>query len=278
MTNDPSTKRFKRTLVTTALPYANGPVHIGHLAGVYVPADIYVRYKRMRGEEVLFIGGADEHGVPISLKAKAEGITPQQVVDRYHTLIKESFEQFGIDFDICFTSYLKRAINTQQIILKEMEREWLPVFKSYKLNERHYGALSGLNKKETAEKYGDEQVKIWRRSFDVRPPKMEEDNPYNSLKNPAYRNVDPAEVPMCESLKDTIARTVPYFEKEIKPLVMEGKRVMIAAHGNSLRSLIKYFENISDDEIINVEIPTGTPLVYEFDDNFNVTNKYYLGK
>ena len=190
----------------------------------------------------------------------------------------KALKEAGIDFDICFTSYLKRAINTQQIILKEMEREWLPVFKSYKLNERHYGALSGLNKKETAEKYGDDQVKIWRRSFDVRPPMMEEDNQYNSLKNPAYRNVDPAEVPMCESLKDTIARTVPYFEKEIKPLVMEGKRVMIAAHGNSLRSLIKYFENISDDEIINVEIPTGTPLVYEFDDNFNVTNKYYLGK
>ena len=190
----------------------------------------------------------------------------------------KALKEAGIDFDICFTSYLKRAINTQQIILKEMEREWLPVFKSCKLNERHYGALSGLNKKETAEKYGDDQVKIWRRSFDVRPPMMEEDNQYNSLKNPAYRNVDPAEVPMCESLKDTIARTVPYFEKEIKPLVMEGKRVMIAAHGNSLRSLIKYFENISDDEIINVEIPTGTPLVYEFDDNFNVTNKYYLGK
>ena len=190
----------------------------------------------------------------------------------------KALKEAGIDFDICFTSYLKRAINTQQIILKEMEREWLPVFKSYKLNERHYGALSGLNKKETAEKYGDDQVKIWRRSFDVRPPVMEEDNQYNSLKNPAYRDVDSAEVPMCESLKDTIARTVPYFEKEIKPLVMEGKRVMIAAHGNSLRSLIKYFENISDEEIINVEIPTGTPLVYEFDDNFNVTNKYFLGK
>ena len=190
----------------------------------------------------------------------------------------KALKEAGIDFDICFTSYLKRAINTQQIILKEMEREWLPVFKSYKLNERHYGALSGLNKKETAEKYGDDQVKIWRRSFDVKPPVMEADNQYNSLKNPAYRDVDPAEVPMCESIKDTIARTVPYFEKEIKPLVMEGKRVMIAAHGNSLRSLIKYFENISDEEIINVEIPTGTPLVYEFDDNFNVTNKYFLGK
>lgn len=184
----------------------------------------------------------------------------------------------GIDFDICFTSYLRRAINTQQIILKEMDREWLPVYKSFKLNERHYGALSGLNKKETAAKYGDEQVHIWRRSFDVRPPKMEDDNPYNSQKNPAYRDVPAQEVPMCESLKDTIARTVPYFEKEIKPLVMAGKRVMIAAHGNSLRSLIKYFEHISDEEIINVEIPTGTPLVYEFDDDFNVVKKYYLDK
>ena len=212
----------------------------------------------------LFTGWVD---VELSENGKAEA-------KRAGKALKEA----GIDFDICFTSYLKRAINTQQIILKEMEREWLPVFKSYKLNERHYGALSGLNKKETAEKYGDDQVKIWRRSFDVRPPVMEEDNQYNSLKNPAYRDVDPAEVPMCESLKDTIARTVPYFEKEIKPLVMEGKRVMIAAHGNSLRSLIKYFENISDEEIINVEIPTGTPLVYEFDDNFNVTNKYFLGK
>ena len=168
----------------------------------------------------------------------------------------------GIDFDICFTSYLRRAINTQQIILKEMDREWLPVYKSFKLNERHYGALSGLNKKETAAKYGDEQVHIWRRSFDVRPPKMEDDNPYNSQKNPAYRDVPAQEVPMCESLKDTIARTVPYFEKEI----------------NSLRSLIKYFEHISDEEIINVEIPTGTPLVYEFDDDFNVVKKYYLDK
>ena len=152
----------------------------------------------------------------------------------------------------------------------------MPVIKSWRLNERHYGALSGLNKKETAEKYGDEQVHIWRRSFDVRPPKMEEDNVYSARKNPAYRDVPVEDVPMCESLKDTIARTVPYFENEIKPLVMEGKRVFIAAHGNSLRSLIKYFENISDEDIINVEIPTGTPLVYEFDDDFKVTNKYYL--
>ena len=190
----------------------------------------------------LFTGWVD---VELSDKGKAEA-------KRAGQLMKEA----GLDFDVCYTSYLKRAINTQQIALKEMEREWLPVIKS--------------------EKYGDDQVHIWRRSFDVRPPMMEDNNPYSARKNPAYRDVPVEDVPMCESLKDTIARTVPYFENEIKPLVMEGKRVFIAAHGNSLRSLIKYFENISDEEIINVEIPTGTPLVYEFDDDFKVINKYYL--
>jgi len=182
----------------------------------------------------------------------------------------------GFDFDVCFTSYLKRAINTQQIILQEMDREWLPVFKSYKLNERHYGALQGLNKAETAAKYGEEQVHIWRRSFDVRPPEMQEDNSYNARKQAQYRDIPQTEIPMCESLSDTITRTVPYFEECIKPLIMSGKRVMIAAHGNSLRSLIKYFEHIPDEEIINVEIPTGKPLVYEFDNEFRTINKYYL--
>ena len=182
----------------------------------------------------------------------------------------------GFRFAKAYTSYLKRAIKTLNVVLDEMDLDWIPVEKTWILNEKHYGALQGLNKAEMAEKYGDEQVHIWRRSFDVRPPMMEEDNAYSARKNPAYRDVPVEDVPMCESLKDTIARTVPYFENEIKPLVMEGKRVFIAAHGNSLRSLIKYFENISDEEIINVEIPTGTPLVYEFDDDFKVTNKYYL--
>ena len=210
----------------------------------------------------LFTGWVD---VELSDKGRAEA-------KHAGVLLREA----GIDFDVCFTSYLRRAINTQQIILKEMDREWLPVIKSYKLNERHYGALSGLNKKETAEKYGDEQVHLWRRSFDVRPPMMEDSNPYNSRKNPAYRDVPTQEVPLCESLKDTIARTVPYYESDIKPLIQAGKRVMIAAHGNSLRSLIKHFENISDDDIVRVEIPTGTPLVYEFDDDLNFVKKYYL--
>ena len=178
--------------------------------------------------------------------------------------------------DVVYTSLQRRAINTANLALDAADRLWIPVVRDWRLNERHYGGLQGLNKAETAAKYGDEQVHIWRRSFDIRPPKMEEDNEYSARKNPAYRNLSVEDIPMCESLKDTIARTVPYFEVEIKPQIMEGKRVFIAAHGNSLRSLIKYFENISDEEIINVEIPTGTPLVYEFDDDFKVTNKYYL--
>lgn len=182
----------------------------------------------------------------------------------------------GFDFDICFTSYLKRAIETLNCILKEMDREWLPVIKDYRLNERHYGALQGLNKAATAAKYGDDQVHIWRRSFDTRPPKLNENSPYNARKQTQYRNVSEKEIPLCESLSDTIKRTVPYFEKEIKPIVMNGKRVLIAAHGNSLRSLIKYFEKLSDDAIVNVEIPTGKPICYEFDDDFNFLKKYYV--
>jgi 2,3-bisphosphoglycerate-dependent phosphoglycerate mutase len=157
-----------------------------------------------------------------------------------------------------------------------MDREWLPVYKSYKLNERHYGALQGLNKAKTAARYGEEQVHIWRRSFSVRPPELSEDSPYNARRQPQYRGIPSEEIPMCESLSDTIKRSVPYFEKEIKPLVMSGKRVLITAHGNSLRSLIKYFEHISDEDIVGVEIPTGVPLVYEFDDGFEVKSKYYL--
>lgn len=185
-------------------------------------------------------------------------------------------QKAGFDFDLCFTSYLKRAINTQQIILKEMDREWLPVIKSYNLNERHYGALQGLNKADTAAKYGNEQVRIWRRSFDIRPPQLNEKSPYNARNQQQYRDIAQNEIPMCESLADTIKRTVPYFESHIKPYILSGKRVMIVAHGNSLRSLIKYFENIADNDIVNVEIPTGTPLVYEFTDELEVIKKYYL--
>lgn len=182
----------------------------------------------------------------------------------------------GFDFDYCYTSYLKRAINTLDYILKEMDREWLPVEKNYKLNERHYGGLAGLNKAETAAKYGDEQVKIWRRSFDVRPPLLDESSPYNARTFAMYRNIPQEEIPMHESLADTIARTLPYFNLVIKPRIMNGERVIIVAHGNSLRSLVKSFENISDNDIVNVEIPTGTPIVYEFDDDLNFIKKYTL--
>lgn len=188
-------------------------------------------------------------------------------------LLKEN----GFDFDICYTSYLKRAIHTLDYVLDEMDRTWLPVIKSWKLNERHYGALQGLNKSETAEKYGEDQVKIWRRSFDIRPPKLsdeDEQNPRNQLQ---YRNIDKNELPLCESLKDTIDRVIPYYNEVIKKDMLAGKRVLIAAHGNSIRSLVKYLDNLSEAEIIEVNIPTGIPLVYEFSTDFNVINKYYLG-
>jgi len=183
----------------------------------------------------------------------------------------------GYDFDICFTSYLKRAIHTLNITLDEMDRAWLPVVKSWKLNERHYGALQGLNKSETAAKYGEEQVKIWRRSFDVKPPELEADDARSATKQAMYRNVDPKDLPAHESLETTIERVIPYFEEVIKPEMKSGKRVVIAAHGNSLRALVKYFDNLSSEEIIGVNIPTAVPLVYEFDDDFHVLTHYYLG-
>lgn len=188
----------------------------------------------------------------------------------------KALKEAGFDFDLCYTSYLKRAIHTLNNVLAELDREWLPVVKDWRLNERHYGALQGLNKNETAAKYGEEQVKIWRRSFDIPPMALEESDERNPKFDPKYRNVDPEILPLQESLKDTIARAVPYFEQEIKPKMLEGKRVIIAAHGNSLRALVKYFDNMSDEDIINENIPTAVPLVYEFDDNFNVISKEYL--
>lgn len=183
----------------------------------------------------------------------------------------------GYDFDVCYTSLLKRAIHTLNHVLDEMDRNWLPVIKTYKLNERHYGALQGLNKSETAAKYGEEQVKIWRRSFDVKPSALDPSDERAPVNQAMFRNIPAEELPLNESLETTIERVVPYFESVIKKDMAEGKRVLIAAHGNSLRALVKYFDNLSDDEIIGVNIPTGSPLVYEFDDNFNVTDHYYLG-
>ena len=188
-------------------------------------------------------------------------------------LLKEN----GFDFDVCYTSYLKRAIHTLNLILDEMDRAWLPVNKSWRLNERHYGALQGLNKAETAAKYGEEQVKIWRRSYDILPPALASDDERQPSKQPMYRGINIQDLPSSESLKTTIERVVPYFENCIKPVMLEGKRVLITAHGNSLRSLVKYFDGIADDDIVDVNIPTGIPLVYEFDENFKAIKHYYLG-
>jgi len=183
----------------------------------------------------------------------------------------------GYDFDVAYTSYLKRAIHTLNHILDEMDRNWIPVNKAWQLNERHYGALQGLNKSETAAKYGEEQVKIWRRSFDVKPPALSPDSPEAPCNQEMFRNVDRSVLPLHESLATTIERAVPFFNDVIKKDMEAGKRVIIAAHGNSLRALVKYFDNISDSDIIGVNIPTGVPLVYEFDDNFKTTRHYYLG-
>lgn len=188
----------------------------------------------------------------------------------------KTLKEEGYDFDVCYTSYLKRAIHTLNHVLDELDRNWLPVTKTWKLNERHYGALQGLNKSETAEKYGEEQVKIWRRSFDVKPPVLSEDDERAPKNQEMYRDVK-EELPLTESLETTIERVVPYFEEVIKKDMLEGKRVIIAAHGNSLRALVKYFDNLSKEEIMNVNIPTGVPLVYEFDENMNVIKHYYLG-
>ena len=188
-----------------------------------------------------------------------------------------TLKEEGYDFDVCYTSYLKRAIHTLNHILDEMDRAWLPVNKTWKLNERHYGALQGLNKSETAEKYGEDQVKIWRRSFDVKPPALEPDDERAPQNQDMFRDVDPSVLPLHESLETTIERAVPFFEDVIKKDMEAGKRVIIAAHGNSLRALVKYFDDLTPEQILEVNIPTGVPLVYEFDDNFKVIKSYYLG-
>ena len=183
----------------------------------------------------------------------------------------------GLDFDVCYTSFLKRAIHTLNLALEEMDREWLPVIKAWQLNERHYGALQGLNKADTAAKYGEEQVKIWRRSYATPPPELSADDERNPANQEMFRTVPRECLPLTESLKETVARAVPYFHEEIKPRMLAGERVLIAAHGNSLRALVKVFDGLSEDEIVGVNIPTGVPLVYEFDRDFNVVSKRYLG-
>lgn len=183
----------------------------------------------------------------------------------------------GYEFDVCYTSYLKRAIHTLNLVLEELDTEWLPVIKTWKLNERHYGALQGLNKAETAAKYGEQQVKLWRRSFDVRPPMLRPEDERNPAMQKHYRNVEKDQLPLAESLKDTFSRVIPYFEEEIQPQILNGKRVLITAHGNSLRALIMYLEQLSSEEVISLNLPTGVPLVYELNEQLVPVHKEYLG-
>jgi len=179
----------------------------------------------------------------------------------------------GLDFDQCFTSFQTRAIKTLNLALESMGRLWLPVEKDWRLNERHYGGLTGLDKAETAAKHGEDQVKIWRRSFDIPPPLPEAGSPYDLSNDRRYAGIA---VPATESLKDTIARVLPYWEARIVPELKAGKRVLISAHGNSLRALVKHLSGISDADIASLEIPTGQPLVYELDEALNATDRYYL--
>ncbi len=211
----------------------------------------------------LFTGWTD---VDLTEQGRAEALQAGK-------LLKED----GFTFDVAYTSVLKRAIRTLNIVLDEMDLMWLPVIKSYKLNERHYGALQGLNKAETAEKYGDEQVLIWRRSYDVPPPALEETDERYPGNDPRYAKLDKSEIPLTESLKLTVERFIPYWNETIAPAIKSGEKVIIAAHGNSLRALVKHLDNMSEEEIVKLNIPTGVPLVYELDENLNPIKHYYLG-
>lgn len=183
----------------------------------------------------------------------------------------------GFTFDVAFTSVLKRAIRTLWMIQDEMDLMWIPVQNSWRLNERHYGALQGLNKAETAAKYGEEQVHVWRRSYDVRPPTLTPDDPRNPLFDARYKYLSKGEAPLVECLKDTVERFFPYWQKTITAALRESKRVLIVAHGNSLRALVKHLDGISDSAIVDLNIPTGVPLVYELDGNLKALKHYYLG-
>ena len=188
-------------------------------------------------------------------------------------LLKEA----GYEFDVAYTSVLTRAIWTLWHALDELDRTWLPVVNAWQLNERHYGALQGLNKAETAKQYGDAQVLLWRRSYDVPPPALKPDDPRSERSDPRYAKLAPADVPLTECLKDTVARVLPYWNSQLAPAIRSGQRIVIAAHGNSIRALVKYLDNISDDEIVGLNIPNGIPLVYELDAELKPIKSYYLG-
>jgi 2,3-bisphosphoglycerate-dependent phosphoglycerate mutase len=183
----------------------------------------------------------------------------------------------GYDFDVAYTSVLKRATRTLWHTLDELDRTWLPVVHSWRLNERHYGALQGLNKAETAKKYGDEQVLIWRRSYSVPPPALDPSDPRCERGDPRYAKLAPEQVPLTECLKDTVARVLPFWNESMAPAIRAGRRLVVAAHGNSIRALVKYLDGISDDDIVGLNIPNGIPLVYELDDELKPLRHYYLG-
>ena len=183
----------------------------------------------------------------------------------------------GYDFDIAYTSVLKRATRTLWHTLDELDRTWLPVVHSWRLNERHYGALQGLNKTDMAKQYGDEQVRIWRRSYDTPPPALEPRDPRSERGDPRYARLAPEQVPLTECLKDTVARVLPFWNESMAPAIRTGRRLVVSAHGNSIRALVKYFDGISDKEIVGLNIPNGIPLVYELDDELKPLRHYYLG-
>ena len=214
-------------------------------------------------KENRFTGWTD---VDLSEKGRAEAQKAGQ-------LLKEN----GFTFDLAFTSVLKRAIRTLWLALDQMDLMWIPVRNSWRLNERHYGALQGLNKAETADKFGEQQVKIWRRSYDIPPPPLGPSDPRHPSHDPRYASLAKADLPATESLKDTVARFVPYWEREIAPAVKAGRRVLITAHGNSLRALVKHLDGISDQDIVELNIPTGIPLVYELDADLKPLKSAYLG-
>ncbi|EPG1484690.1 2,3-diphosphoglycerate-dependent phosphoglycerate mutase [Listeria monocytogenes] len=207
------------------------------------------------------------HDVDLSQEGVVEAMTAGK-------RIKEA----GLEFDVAFTSVLTRAIKTLNYVLEECDQMWVPVHKSWRLNERHYGALQGLNKQETAEKYGADQVQKWRRSYDTLPPLLEENDERQAKNDRRYQLLDTHAIPAGENLKVTLERVIPYWMDTIAPEIKEGRRVVIAAHGNSLRALVKFLEGIGDDEIMDLEIPTGVPLVYELNDDLKPVNKYYLDK
>jgi len=214
-------------------------------------------------KENLFTGWTD---VDLSEKGTEEAHEAGRV------LLKE-----GYTFDVAYTSVLKRAIRTLWVALDEMDLMWIPIHNTWRLNERHYGALQGLNKAQTAEKYGEAQVKIWRRSYDIPPPPLTRDDDRFPGKDPRYQDLKLKDIPLTECLKDTVARTLPYWHEAIAPAVLAGQRVIVAAHGNSLRGLVKYLDNIPDEEIVELNIPTGIPLVYELDEDLKPLQHFYLG-